>query len=73
MTIYAEPPQVAVDATSLVILVGPPDRAVTWSLTGSGTLTIISPYTNEDGLAMALYTPDDNVGETVIVEAEYGV
>lgn len=65
------PSSVRADASALIVLLGPPDRSVTWRLTGSGTLTPIHARTDARGVAAARYTPG-TPGEVVTVEAEYG-
>jgi hypothetical protein len=74
MSITATPIPVAVDASSLVILMGLPNRAVSWGLTGStGTLTVLNSYTDEWGRAAAIFRPGEgDEGSTAIVSAEYG-
>ena len=71
MSLYAFPPQVRADATSLLVLLGPPDRAVTWSISGSGSLTILSDRTDAQGRAYARYHPG-TPGDTPTVSATYG-
>ena len=73
MSLTAEPTEVAVDATSLVVLVAEPYRAVYWGLTGNGSLDILDNMTDARGVAACKYVPDNNVDETVIVSATYGV
>lgn len=66
------PAKVCADSTGvLVVLTGPPNRAVTWALTaGAGTLTPITNYTDAQGRAIAKYVPA-GVGSAV-VSATYG-
>jgi hypothetical protein len=71
MTISAYPPNVAVDATSLLVFSGPPNVAVEWTLTGSGLLTPGAAYTDANGNAHALYTPG-TVGDVVTIEVTHG-
>ncbi len=56
---------------TLIIYNGTADRSVVWRLTGSGTLTTITNYTDHNGNAAARYTPG-TVGETVTIEIESG-
>jgi hypothetical protein len=44
-----------VDGGALVIYTGTADRSVEWSLTGNGTLTPITEYTDHNGVAAARY------------------
>lgn len=70
LTVY--PANVHEDSTgALVVLSGPPNRAVTWSLTGSGTLTPITSATDALGRASAMYVPG-TAGDAPTIEATYG-
>ena len=70
LTVY--PPNVYEDSTgATVVLSGPANRAVTWSLTGSGTLTPITSTTDAQGRAAAKYIPG-SAGDVVTIEAAYG-
>lgn len=70
LTVY--PANVYGDSTgALVVLSGLPNRAVTWSLTGSGTLTPLTTFTDAQGRASAKYVPG-TIGDVVTVEATYG-
>ena len=71
MPVNAYPQQVRVDATALIVFTGPPGRSVTWSLSGTGTLTAITSSTDAQGRAYAQYTPGD-IGSTPQVSATYG-
>ncbi|MGZ5709985.1 MAG: hypothetical protein ACXWIJ_12520 [Burkholderiales bacterium] len=71
MTISAYPPNVAEDATSLLIFSGPPNVSVQWTLTGSGFLTPGEAYTDASGHAHAIYTPG-TAGDVVTIEVKYG-
>jgi hypothetical protein len=72
MSLIVYPPQVYADSTgALIVLNGPPLRAVTWALTGSGTLTPITNATDAQGRAAAKYVPGAP-GDTAIVSATYG-
>lgn len=69
ITVY--PSQVYADSTgALVVLNGPANRAVTWSLTGAGSLTALSATTDAQGRAGAMFVPA-GAGE-VTIEATYG-
>ena len=70
LTVY--PQNVYEDSTgALVVLSGLPNRVVTWSLTGSGTLTPITSTTDALGRASAKYVPG-TAGDVVTVQAIYG-
>lgn len=70
LTVY--PANVYADSSgALVVLSGIPNRAVTWSLTGSGTLTPITTTTDAQGRASAKYVPAV-AGDVVTIEATYG-
>lgn len=70
LTVY--PANVYADSTgAIVVLNGLPNRAVTWSLTGSGTLTPITTTTDAQGRASAKYVPG-TAGDAVTVQATYG-
>ncbi len=68
------PQLVYADSTGvLVVLSGPPNRAVTWALTGTGTLTPIgpgSPCTDAQGIAGAKFVPAG--AGIVTITATYG-
>lgn len=70
-TIAAYPQQVRADATSLLVFIGPANSTVSWTLTGSGTLTAISTFTDGQGRAYAKYTPG-SPGDTPTVSVTYG-
>lgn len=61
---------VKADASVLLVFTGPPNRYVSWGLTGSGTLSIITQVTDASGVALAKYTPG-TVGDTPTVTAAY--
>ena len=66
------PQTVYADSTgALVVLQGPPNRAVAWALTGSGTLTPLTAYTDAQGRAAAKYTPG-TVGDHITIQVTYG-
>ena len=69
ITLY--PGAVRVDGSTLAVYSGLPGRSVKWSLTGAGTLTPISSYTDAAGQAAARYTPG-TVGTTVTIGVEAG-
>lgn len=71
MSLDAYPRAVRADATSLIVLLGPPDRAVSWSIAGSGSLAILSERTDAQGRAYAKYTPG-TAGNAPTVTASYG-
>jgi hypothetical protein len=69
LTIY--PSTVYADSTgALVVLTGPANRAVSWSLVGAGTLTPITDYTDDQGRAAAKFVPAG--AGNVTIEATYG-
>jgi len=72
VTLAASPTSVRADATSLLTFLGPPDRKVSWGLTGDGTITPLTSRTDAQGRAYAKYspgTPDTTVSVTVIYVA----
>ena len=71
MSLDAYPKEVRADATTLIMLVGPADRAVTWGLTGTGSISPLTERTDSQGRAYAKYTPGDP-DTTVTVTADYG-
>jgi len=73
MSIIATPINVRVDASSLVTVTAAPNRSVAWTLTGTGTLVVISDITDSQGRAHAKYVPDPGTeGNSVQVDAAYG-
>lgn len=71
MTITALPARIRADATALVIVMAAPNRTVAWSMSGPGTLEIITDVTDAGGRAYAKYVPDGGTG-SAIVSAVYG-
>jgi hypothetical protein len=71
LTVY--PANVYADSTgAMVVLTATPNRAVSWSIaSGDGTLTPITEFTDEQGVAAAMYVPGTS-GTTVVIEADYG-
>lgn len=61
---------VPTDGSCLLVFTGPPYRAVTWGLSGSGTLTILNSVTDAQGVALARYNPG-TAGDTPTVSATY--
>lgn len=55
---------------ALVVLTGPPNRAVTWQLTGAGSLTPLGSTTDAQGRAGAMFVP--GATGAVTIEATYG-
>lgn len=47
---------VADDGSCLVAFTGQPNRTVTWALSGTGSLAILTNVTDANGVAMARYT-----------------
>ena len=74
MSLHASTTRISVDANCLVVLKGPADRAVYWSLTNSnGTITPIHIRTDSQGRAAARFTPDNaDIGNLVTIHARYG-
>ena len=74
MTIEARPTPVAVDASSIISLSGPPNRAVYWSLSGSsGTIQAVTNTTDDQGRASAIFTPAAlEEGLVAVITASYG-
>lgn len=68
--ITASPPQVHLDATSLITFNGAAGLSVEWALTGAGTLAAIENVTDSRGAAHALFTPGA-VGD-VTITVSYG-
>lgn len=62
--------QVPVDGHCLLVFTGPAYRAVQWTLTGPGTLTLISEVTDAQGVALARYNPGE-AGDTPTVSVTY--
>jgi hypothetical protein len=71
MTIEARPSTVAIDATSLVVVKGPVNSPVVWSLEGNGTLEPFSLVTDGSGVAAAKLTPTGSVGDSLVVSVNY--
>lgn len=70
-SITAYPSAIHADGTALLVYKGQPNRTVSWSLTGSGTITPLSNYTDATGSAGAKYTPGE-VNDLVTVEVIAG-
>lgn len=66
-TITAYNPTCATDATSFLVYTGEPNVAVDWNLTGDGSLSVITDYTDAAGRAFAVYTPGTVGTKTVDV------
>jgi hypothetical protein len=67
----AYPVSPAADASTLLVYQGAANRAVEWTLTGSGTLAALSRTTDHAGIAGARYTPGI-AGATVLIEVIAG-
>lgn len=63
-------PVVAHDSSCLLVFTGAPNKVVTWSLAGSGSLTILTNLTDANGVAMARYNPG-TLGDTPTVSVTY--
>lgn len=55
--LIAIPSTVPVDGTSFLVYTGQPNKAIDWTLTGDGTLTVLTDQTDAGGKAWARYTP----------------
>lgn len=73
MRVYAAGP-VTEDGGTIIIVEGPADAYVDWSVTGGGALTPTTSRTNENGIASAAYDPTGGTpalgGATVTVEVD---
>lgn len=67
----AIPRQVRADATALILFLGEPGLAVTFTAVPSGTILGAQTVTDAQGRAFAVYVPGD-VGDLVTIQAEYG-
>ena len=74
MAITANPRVVAVDATCLLSVQAPPNKAIYWDMLGSnGTLTAFSTSTDDQGRAAAMFIPDpSDEGSVATITATYG-
>lgn len=45
------------DGSCLIVFTGPANRHVTWTMSGTGTLSILSEFTDASGVALARYNP----------------
>ena len=61
---------VRADGSCVIVFTGPPYRSILWTLSGSGTLTLISEVTDAQGVALARYTPG-TAGDTPTVSVHY--
>lgn len=68
MTITFYPTPVRDGSPALVVFSGTPDRVVKWSLTGLGTLTPVSTFTDRNGQAAARFVPAGVGAVTFTVE-----
>jgi hypothetical protein len=65
-------PIVRSDTTTLLLFKGSPDTVLLWSLLlGQGVITPIKPYTDQNGLAQAIYDPQGYIGD-VKIQVDYG-
>ncbi len=69
LQLLSEP--VRAGSSAIVLYSGTPDRRVAWSLTGPGTLTPISNYTDSTGRAAAIFTPV-SAGDSVTIQVSAG-
>lgn len=56
---------------ALVVYSGTPDRSVSWALTGSGTLTPATDFTDHNGQAAARYV-SGTAGDTITITVNAG-
>lgn len=61
---------VADDGSCLLSFTGLPNRMVTWSIFGSGTLSILSEVTDANGVALARYNAG-TAGTQPIITVKY--
>lgn len=69
MILYPTGPRA--DGGALVVYSGTPERSVSWSLTGSGSLTAITNFTDHNGQAAARYTAG-TAGEVITITVNAG-
>jgi hypothetical protein len=62
--------QVPTDGSCLLVFTGPAYHYVQWTLSGSGTLTILNQVTDAQGVALARYNPG-TAGDTPTVSVHY--
>ena len=70
MALDAYPLVIRSDASAFITFRGPPNTQLTWVLTGSGTLTQADAYSDQYGLAKAVFTPSTD-NQQVTVEVQY--
>jgi hypothetical protein len=58
-------------SSCVVLFSGPPNRAITWELTGTGSLSYAANRTGPNGQATAKYTPSTDNG-VAVVTVTYG-
>jgi hypothetical protein len=70
--ISATPLRVEVGGTSLLVFTGEPNKTVDWSIiSGDGSLNVIGEETDDQGQAIATYSPG-TVDTLVTIQVEYG-
>ncbi len=69
--LIASPQTVREVSTSLLFFIAVPDLALTWVLQGSGTLVVLTDFTDDSGVAYARYIPG-SVGDQPIVQVVHG-
>jgi len=70
--LIAVPARVQVGGTSLLIFTGAPNIAVEWAvIVGDGTITVIGDQTDDQGQAVASYTPG-TVDTNITIQVTYG-
>ena len=77
MSLIMYPSAPTADGGALVIYTGTADRSVEWSLSGNGTLTAITDYTDHNGVAAARYeaavgSPSAVAGATITITVTAG-
>lgn len=75
MTLIANPAVVSVDASCIITVSATPNKAVYWGVSGStGTLAALSTYTDDQGRAVAIFTPGlGEEGSIATITATYGI
>ena len=70
-TLQAIPGTVQYLSSCVVLFSGLPNRAISWQLTGSGSLSYAANRTGANGQATAKYTPSTDNG-VAVVTVTYG-
>lgn len=76
MSLVLYPAAPTEDGGTLAVYTGTADRSVEWSLSGPGTLTPITSYTDYNGVAAARYEADggspNTAGQTITITVSAG-